>query len=346
MDQKPSLLEFAPRLEEALKRLSDVPPGGALPSFDWESFSSLFGSRLGVTGLTFSPGNRLWRKEAPFEGLVDPIRFPIQITPLDGTALLVFSREDALKLASWLLSGTSKGKLRPSEILFEGFSRYLVLEAIDALAQSPLFSSFTPSLGSVELEQEAYYSIEVEARLETKSAWGRLLIGAPMIRSYRRHLAAEPILPHLAESLPLPLSIEIGTVQLTESMWKKVKVGDGLILSRHEPILKLLSLPLFSGKIEGGRLHLTQFASIQEESMSEESPLESIKEIPMTLQLELARIEMPLEKVIRLSYGSIVELPDLSSGLVTLVFQGKAVAKGELVRLGETSALRILEISQ
>jgi flagellar motor switch protein FliN/FliY len=94
----------------------------------------------------------------------------------------------------------------------------------------------------------------------------------------------------------------------------------------------------------------------EDEELAEEPTLEAplsmetlpplIKELPIRLSVELTRLKMSLEKVIALSPGNFVELPLSSQQTVTLLANGKAVARGELVLLGEVLGVKIVELSR
>ncbi len=74
--------------------------------------------------------------------------------------------------------------------------------------------------------------------------------------------------------------------------------------------------------------------------------LVSAEEIPLTLTVELARVTLPLDKLLKLSPGNLIELSTKPEQGVSLTVHGKRVAKGELVKLGEVIGVKILEIGE
>ncbi len=72
----------------------------------------------------------------------------------------------------------------------------------------------------------------------------------------------------------------------------------------------------------------------------------SAEEIPLTLTVELGRVTLPLDKLLKLAPGNLVELPTKPEQGVSLTIHGKRVAKGELVKLGEVIGVKILEIGE
>lgn len=88
----------------------------------------------------------------------------------------------------------------------------------------------------------------------------------------------------------------------------------------------------------------------EEEMVKEEKPLaESFEKIspetlPMVVVVEMGRVEMSLQKLVELQPGSIIELDVTAQTGVDLVVNGKKIAKGELISIGETIGVRILDI--
>lgn|GEM_PF-380135 len=75
-----------------------------------------------------------------------------------------------------------------------------------------------------------------------------------------------------------------------------------------------------------------------------ESPLNLPKEIPITLTVEVARVQMPLGKLSQLQPGNVLDLSVAPALSVHLTSNGKRVAKGELIKLGETLGVKILKL--
>lgn len=92
--------------------------------------------------------------------------------------------------------------------------------------------------------------------------------------------------------------------------------------------------------------------SLQEESAQEEKLAEDqesnvdIKDLPVSITVEISRIRMSLNKLMQLEPGNLLELPVSPNHAVTLSVQGKKLGKAELVYLGEALGIRILEIGK
>ncbi len=67
-------------------------------------------------------------------------------------------------------------------------------------------------------------------------------------------------------------------------------------------------------------------------------------DIPLELTVEVGRCTMPMGQLLRLMPGSIIELDTPAGEKIGIYANGKLVAKGEAVLLGERYGVRIMEI--
>jgi flagellar motor switch protein FliN/FliY len=193
-----------------------------------------------------------------------------------------------------------------------------------------------------------------------------------------------PLSSSLAKQIDVPIKIEVGQTALSLSKWKSISVGDFLLLDRctFDPqthkgtaTLTLHRKPLFRARVKENHLKIVDYAFYREEQntmnapednpeepsleegteenhlWSTENPAEAMSEniiptgeIPMTLTVEVARLTMNLDKLLQLSPGNVVELPVKPEQGIDLTIDGKKVAKGELVKLGEMLGVRILQL--
>ncbi len=70
----------------------------------------------------------------------------------------------------------------------------------------------------------------------------------------------------------------------------------------------------------------------------------STQPLILTLSVEVAKIQMPLEKLLQLKPGNTLELPVHPEAGVNLVMNGKKVAKGELIKWGDMLGIKILKL--
>lgn len=67
-------------------------------------------------------------------------------------------------------------------------------------------------------------------------------------------------------------------------------------------------------------------------------------DIPLSVVIEVGRLQMTVQKLLSLQPGNMLELDTRPEDAVDLVVNGKCIGKGELLLVGETLGVRILEI--
>jgi flagellar motor switch protein FliN len=70
----------------------------------------------------------------------------------------------------------------------------------------------------------------------------------------------------------------------------------------------------------------------------------SPEEIPLALTVEVGQVKMTMDQVIKLEPGNLLEIDIHPENGVDLTINGKLVGKGELIRIGETLGVRILQL--
>jgi len=73
--------------------------------------------------------------------------------------------------------------------------------------------------------------------------------------------------------------------------------------------------------------------------------IELIKNIPVRIRAILGRTKLPIENVLRLTNGSLIELNTLEGEPIEVLANDTLIAKGEVVVVGEQFGIRITEIA-
>ncbi len=89
--------------------------------------------------------------------------------------------------------------------------------------------------------------------------------------------------------------------------------------------------------------HLWEPKENQDDSIEK---LLSAQMIPLTLTVEIGRLTLSLEKLMQMKPGNLLELGQSADQGVHLTLQGKRVARGELVKIGDLIGVRILELPE
>jgi flagellar motor switch/type III secretory pathway protein FliN len=75
-----------------------------------------------------------------------------------------------------------------------------------------------------------------------------------------------------------------------------------------------------------------------------EQESKAIKDVTMQVSVEIARLKITLDQLMNLSPGNFLELPPYADKKVSLTVNGQKVGVAEILHLGETIGLKILEI--
>ncbi len=75
------------------------------------------------------------------------------------------------------------------------------------------------------------------------------------------------------------------------------------------------------------------------------SGLDLLRNVDVTLSVELGRCQLKLKEVLALGEESVVQLDRLTDELLDVFVNGKAIAKGEIVAQGDRFALKIVQLS-
>ena len=92
---------------------------------------------------------------------------------------------------------------------------------------------------------------------------------------------------------------------------------------------------------EEDRLHSEELAS-----NATTEKLISSQKIPLTLVIEVDRIRMSLDKLLQLAPGNVLDLKVRPEQGVYITIGGKKVAHGEIIKLGDTLGLKILQLGE
>ena len=75
-----------------------------------------------------------------------------------------------------------------------------------------------------------------------------------------------------------------------------------------------------------------------------EVDLDFVMDIPLTVTVELGRTSMPIEDLLQLSAGSVVEIEKLAGEPMEVLINNRLVARGEVVVVNEKFGVRLTDI--
>jgi flagellar motor switch protein FliN/FliY len=101
-----------------------------------------------------------------------------------------------------------------------------------------------------------------------------------------------------------------------------------------------------SGEGEPGyeRAHLNTLHPEGGASGSEDSNLEMILDVPVTISMEIGRTYISIRNLLQLNQGSVVELDRLAGEPMDVLVNGTLVAHGEVVVVNEKFGIRLTDV--
>ncbi|MGC3997858.1 MAG: FliM/FliN family flagellar motor switch protein [Anaeromyxobacter sp.] len=303
---------FAALAPEA-RRLGDEAAAGA-----GAALGALLGCEVGVRGRA-TPG--------PGGPLLGAARLPLalQAVPAAGAleveAALVAAVADRLAGGDGAVAGATA--LTPVE---GSLLELLALTALDGACRVPqLEAALGPRLARTGPSPASPLCIELELAAGPLRGRGRLLLEAGAVRA----LAGAPPLP--GGSLALPVSYRQGRAELLPEELEALFPGDVVLLEAERG--EVLVLP--------GGARASGFLDEEGFHVDETGRTSRTAQLPVVLEVELARVELTLSELSALAPGGVVPLAVDRRGRVTLRAGERAVAQGELVEIEGALGVRI-----
>jgi len=335
-------------VEKALEKTEQLPSLEENFPFPWADASHAIGAGLKLD-LTLSGKSAGWKNhEESLQGLGEKVFLvSVEMTPIQGAVFFAMSENGVSHMTDRLLlegkhkEGLSNAKLR------EGFYHFLFLKALEAIDHLKIFKDVSFHFSThLPVPIEDAFCIDIDCALSEKTLHGRLICPQSFLNAFKTFQPMQKgSLLSSSEHIDLTLRCEIGHTSLSQDEWDTIQVGDFLILDRcsYDPTqqkgsatLMLGSTALLIVRMKSEGMKILDFALYQEEPPSAPADL--------TLTAELGHLSMPLTKLLHLEPGTMIDLNMSPEQGVDLTLSGKKVAKGELLKLGETVGLRILEI--
>jgi type III secretion protein Q len=211
----------------------------------------------------------------------------------------------------------------------------LVLAALDgACSVASIEGGLSPRLArGAPAEVVSPLAIELTVAAGRAVGRARLLVPLAAVRALR----GPPPEGGPGRALPIVASLRSGTAPLLPDELDALAPGDVVVVDQPGDGGEDLVLP--GGVRVRGRRDEDGTFRVEEIAMTERQA-----QLPVTLEVELARVEIPLAELARLEPGAAIPLPIDRRGLVTLRSGERAVARGELVELDGAIGVRILSL--
>lgn len=362
------------KISEHLQELNPIPLFGNAPPLNWEELSLKVAKEFGVDDFSIQLKAQKWETSEEIQKFVKENKIAlnaVKLSPMATSLFWIMTKTDRDKFIASMFSEKPKKKVFSSSVLQEGYYHFLILHALNALQSLDPIEQMTLQLeNKEEIPEESGICMEIEISFGNCTVWGKLIILRSFQKDWVQHFAAFPppyFQNELSKKIPVDLGIQVGSILLSRKEWENLSPGDLLIPDKmeeisesHSAILAFKEIPLFQARTLENHIEITQFAFNVEEPMQEsknpeedtlsnqlnfaEKEAKALQDIPLQIHIEIGRIQMTLNELMNLSPGNTLKLPSYADKKVMLTYHGEKVGMAELVYLGETLGLKILEI--
>jgi len=361
-------------LQSELVDKKDLTYSVAPQAFAWEVFSEQLGSRFDLQDLIIQSADPLWSTEEQVRKQAGRSAWPLSFAlgNLPGLVTFYLSKEDVGVLLTIALSHQPKGTLYPDEEFLEAFYHFLAVEVMTAMSKSGFDTSIAPRLVHEPAPAAEGKVLHLDISISTTGRVFQAQIMAPeeFVLAWNEKFKAEKqqtgISNEVADRVELIVHLEAGEARMTQQELAQIRQGDFLLLDScslapdqpgGQVTLTAKGIPLFRGLLQSGQIKIVEYPLFQKMgpsmddedfqdtgSTSEQTPVEKMANIPISIKVEVGQVRMTLAKLMELQPGAVLELNVDPEEGVDLVVNGKCIGKGELLRLGETLGVRIVEI--
>ena len=344
-------------VEKALAKVQQLPSLEENFPFPWADASHAIGSGLKLADMNISSTRAVWKKhDQVLQGLGEKVFIvSVEVAPIEGSVFFAMSEQDVAYLTTHtLIAGEHKDRFANAK-LREGFYHFLLLKALEAIDHLKVFKEvsfhFSPRH---TLPMENAFCIDITCAFPEKTLHGRLICPQSFLTAFKAFQPMQKgtlLSSETTQNIDVSLRCEVGHTSISHEEWDKIQVGDFVILDRcsYDPLeqkgsttLMLGTTPLLIARMKPEGMKVLDFAFYKEEEsepVSEETPSSDF-----TLTAEIGHVSMPLNKLLHLEPGMMIDLTMRPEQGVDVTISGKKVADAELLKLGETLGLRILYI--
>jgi type III secretion protein Q len=260
------------------------------------------------------------------------VRLAIELAEVPGAAILELDPGLVAAAVDRLAGGPGHAVPATSLTAIEAAAlELLALAALDgACGVAEVEARLCPRLVRAVVEPAGALAVELTLRAGPLAGRARLLVAAAGVRALRD--AAAPCA--VPSPTVVPVSLRGPVAALTLAELEELVPGDVVVCDPPPGGLHALVLPggaRLAGALEESTFHLEEIRMTSQ-----------LAEIPVTLEVELARLDVPLAELVRLEPGAILTLPVDRRGEVTLRLGERRFARGELVDVDGAIGVRVL----
>lgn len=277
-------LDWLRFVDPLIVQLDQKPQFGLPTDFPWQKCEEALATLLERKKVELSHEVHGWMTAEETRDLLKVPTLPIEIQwlPLKSPALFLMAEGDLKKLMAEFLGGEKGAAYFYESPLVKGFGTYFGAEVLRVLDKIQAFPPLNPQIaeGGANLWEVAKkhpnFVITLNLRFNHLSLYGYVILNEAFRKEFKTHFATlppSPVNPDKLSRIPLELTLEIGHAQLSLKEWKKVQLGDCILLDHcsYDPnqkkgsvTLALQEKPLFRGRFKDGGIKLMDYPLYEE----------------------------------------------------------------------------------
>jgi flagellar motor switch protein FliN/FliY len=266
-------------LEPQLKELDKIPLTGNAPAFAWDKFSEHLRQLFELNSFSIQPGEMAWRtKEEINQGNSAYYSLYCTVPPLKGNVYWMFPKQAVSHFIHLLLTPKVEEAPFQEDPIQQGFFHFIALEAIFCLTKFLHDKTLTPLLcEKPSFPNEDALCWDISLHFGEHLFGSRLILPPIFQQSWVAHFAHQEASSALTQKMQqlvaILMDIEVGYIYLTIVEWKKIELGDFIILDHcslnidrleGKVLLAINGKQAFRAKLKEGNLKILEFPSLQE----------------------------------------------------------------------------------
>lgn len=265
-------------LPAEIKTHDEIPLWGSPPPFPWKAFADELAKVLHLETLEATLLETAWTPQNAILSNMgdDPFIFEFAVPPLPGHAYWIFPKQQMRELFRLAVGDSSDLPELDQTEFCKDFSRFLILEGLQAFQKIKFDPSLTPQLlDSTGLPTQTCLCLDIGFKTPSKGFQGRLAITPELRQSLKQKYASTTLAypPGLSQAVTVTVNIIAGSVQLSKKEWNEVTPGDFILLDscslvpgeeKGRIMLTVNGAPIFRGKIKDGNIKILEYPLLQE----------------------------------------------------------------------------------
>lgn len=273
--QATPLYNWLKHLPTSALRMDAVPLLGTAPEFPWEKLREILAAHFQVENLTLAPETWQARTAGTLtEGLGTPYQiYPLSVAPLEGEAVCFIAEQDMTALLGALLGKDPDQFTGIGPEFKHSLTEFVLASLCQAFTKTGYDKQLAPRLlANHDMPDSDGWTLDMGVTIRDTQIRGRFYVSQALLQSWRERYAQRSLdflvtTPRAAQ-IDIVVHIEAGRTALSLKEWRKIKIGDFLLLDscsltpqddkKGRVMLTVNGMPCFRAKLRTGGIKLLE----------------------------------------------------------------------------------------